>query len=43
MLEFLGDSLVGIWVLAGDRAGRDIEESRAVLEREMVSEGEEGG
>ena len=42
MLEFLGDTLVGSWVSAGDRVRRGIEESRAVPEREMVSEGEEG-
>ena len=40
VLEFLGDTLVGSWVSAGGRARRGIE---AVPEREMVSEGEEGG
>ena len=43
MLEFLGDTLVDSWVSAGGRARRGIEESRAVLEREVVSEGDEGG
>ena len=43
VLEFLGDTLVDSWVSAGGRARRGIEESRAVPEREAVSEGEEGG